>query len=197
MASYLLNRRTATTIGNNTSSFKSVKVGVAQGSKLGPLHFIAYINDLLNVTFCGKMILYADDAVLTYVCDSWDELQQTMQSDAHLLNEWLSRNVLTLNVSKTKYMTFGRAKTLPELNINYGGEDILRVRQYKYLGLVIDENLSFKSHVDHVKKLIVPFISLMWRNGRFIPLEKRKQIYFALVQSYFLYDSSLRWMRPV
>lgn len=62
MLSYLLNRNTATTIGTNTSFFRKITVGVAQGSKLGPLHFIIYINDLLNLKFWGRLLLYADDA---------------------------------------------------------------------------------------------------------------------------------------
>lgn len=82
-------------------------------------------------------------------------------------------------------------KNFPDLKIIYDGEVISRVRQYKYLGLVIDERLSFKNHVNHVKKLIVPFISLMWRNGKFIPLVKRKQLYFAFVQSHITYMISI------
>lgn len=189
MLSYLQSRQTATTIGSNTSSFMKINVGVAQGSKLGPLHFITYINDLLStcIDFIGRLILYADDAVLTYMADTPEQLQQMMQRDIIILHKWLCRNVLTLNIDKTCYMTFGKARHIPDLYLTVDGDVVQRVTTFKYLGLVLDENLSFDKHVEHVKKLVRPFISLMWRNGRFIPIEKRKQIYMAYAHCHLTY----------
>lgn len=191
MLSYLRNRRTAISIGNNSSNFRNISVGVAQGSKMGPLHFIIYIADLLLVNFIGLLILYADDAILCYAADTLEELQALMQRDATLLHGWLCRNVLTVNAEKTVYMTFGWARNLPDMNISIDGVAIKRVRTYKYLGLILDENLSFDRHIDHIKRVIRPFIPLMWRNGRFIPSCKRKQIYYAYVQSH------LNYMMPI
>lgn len=187
LASFQNNRQTATSIGEHTSGFKDVKVGVPQGSKLGPIQFIVYINDLLRQSFIGRLLLYADDAVLTYVSDSMDDLQSSMQKDMIILHSWLARNVLTMNAKKTKYMTFGIARHQPDIDLSFDGQKIERVREFKYLGLILDENLSFGKHVDHVKKQIRPFISLMWRNGKFIPVDKRKQLYFSYVQSHLMY----------
>lgn len=86
MESYLQNRSIVTTIGNKTSSFRNINVSVAQGSKMGPLHFIIYINDLLKLGFIGRLILYADDAVLTYPSKTIEEIQEAMQHDADLLH---------------------------------------------------------------------------------------------------------------
>lgn len=185
--SYLQNRSTATTIGNNTSLFRKIVVGVAQGSKIGPLLFIIYINDILQLDFLGNILLYADDTVLYYAADSPEELEEMMKRDAKILYKWLCRNVLTLNIGKTCYMTFGRASNLPDFNIMIENETIKRVRTYRYLGLILDENLTFDKHVDHVKRMIRPFIPLMWRKGKHIPANKRKQLYFAYVQSHLLY----------
>lgn len=187
MANYLQNRQTATTIGNKTSSFRNIDIGVAQGSKLGPLHFVIYINDLLKLNFIGQLLLYADDAVLIYALDAPEAIQHAMQHDADLLHEWLCRNVLSVNTVKTCYMTFGRARNIPDLNVIIDGTEINRVNKFKYLGLVIDDDLTFNKHVNHIKKQITPFISLMWRKGKYIPVDKRKQLYFAYVQSHLLY----------
>jgi len=84
-------------------------------------------------------------------------------------------------------MTFGKAKNMPDVTVLFGGKSIERVRKFKYLGLVLDEELSFNDHIDHVKKQLFPFIPTMWRSGRFIPLSKRKEIYFAYVQSHLQY----------
>lgn len=187
MSSYLLNRMTATKIGNERSSFRNISVGVAQGSKLGPLHFIIYINDMLQLELKGKLILYADDAVLSYSCDSMTALEHAMQQDAITICNWLSTNILTLNVKKTCYMTFGKARTQPDMNIRFENQTIGRVRSFTYLGLKLDELLSFHLHVDHVKRMIAPFIALMWRNGRFMTPDKRILLYFAYVQSHLQY----------
>lgn len=187
MESYLLNRETATAIGDKISDFRRLQVGVMQGSKLGPIQFVIYINDLLKLNFNGQLLLYADDAVLVYAADSPTELQSAMQNDANLLNEWLGRNVLSLNKVKTCYMLFGRAKSMSDLNVRFDGSSIKRVRQFKYLGLIIDDGLTFHDHINHVKRKITPFISLMWRKSKYIPIAKRKQLYNAYVQSHLLY----------
>lgn len=110
-----------------------------------------------------------------------------MQHDADILNEWLCRNVLSVNAVKTCYMTFGRARNISDLNVIIDGTVIKRVDKFKYLGLIIDDDLNFNEHVNHVKRQITPFISLMWRKGKYIPVGKRKQLYFAYVQSHLMY----------
>lgn len=76
MSSYLMSRQTATTINGMTSSVTKVKFGVPKGSILGPLLFITYMNDLSSCAFKGELMMYADDAVLAYACDSWSDTQQ-------------------------------------------------------------------------------------------------------------------------
>lgn len=187
MKSYLLNRQTATSIGDKVSNFKNINIGVAQGSKLGPIQFVIYINDLLKVDFIGQLILYADDAVLVYSSNCAADLQSAMQQDANLLNDWLGRNILALNKVKTCYMLFGKARNITDLKICFDGSSIERVIQFKYLGLIIDDGLTFHDHVNLVKRQIMPFVSLMWRKSKYIPIEKRKQLYNAYVQSHLLY----------
>lgn len=84
-----------------------------------------------------------------------------MPCDVELMHKWLCRNILTMNVGKTCYMTFGRASNLPDFNITIDNQTIKRVRTFKYLSLVLDEDLTFNKHIDHVKKIIRPFIPLM------------------------------------
>lgn len=184
---YLLNRETATTLGDSTSRFRHINIGVPQGSKLGPLQFIVYINDLLGLNFIGQLVLYADDAAMIYATDTPEALQFAMQHDADLLHGWLCRNVLSINASKTCYMLFGRARNIAEVNVSINGSMIHRVTEYKYLGLVVDDGLTFHKHVNHVKKQITPFIALMWRKGKYIPVENRRQLYVSYVQSHLMY----------
>lgn len=145
MMSYLCNR---STINDKSSIFRRILLGVAKGPKMGPLHFIIYVADMLTLGLIGK-ILY-DDTALHYAYDTPEEFQNAMQKDALALHKWLCRNVLTLNVGKTCYMTFGRARKLPDFNIKINDETIKRVTTYKYLGLVLDDNLMFKEHIEYV-----------------------------------------------
>lgn len=116
-------------------------------------------------------------------------MQRAMQHDADLLHAWLCRNVLSVNAVKTGYLPFGNAKNLPDINVSIDGQSINRVSYYKYLGLIIDEELTFSN--DPVKKQLTPFISLMWRKSKYIPVERRKEIYYAYVQSHLLYMSAI------
>lgn len=102
--SYLQNRHTATT-WSFSSNLRNINVDVAQGSKMGPLHCNIYINDMLSLYFCGDKILCADDAALYCAFNKQEESESAMQHDTSLLHEWLCRNVLTMNVQKTCYLT--------------------------------------------------------------------------------------------
>jgi len=130
--------------------------------------------------------MYADDAVLIYIAESQEELNSMMQNDLDLILEWMARNLLSLNTSKTFLMLFGRAKNCT-LSLTAGTAPIMTVKEFKYLGLVIDTDLSFNAHVDHVIKAVSPFASLMWKRSRFIPPGQRKQLYFAYVESHLIY----------
>lgn len=96
----------------------------------------------------------------------------------------MTRNLLTINTEKTVYKCFGRARHQQGLNISVNNAPISRVRTYKYLGHMIDEELTFKHHVDLVKKKIRPFIGVMWRTGRYIPQSFKKILYHSLVSSH-------------
>lgn len=83
-------------------------------------------------------------------------------------------------------MLFGRAKNC-NIEVLVSNNRLGIVEEFKYLGLVVDNNLSFKLHVDHVIKAIASFSNLMWRRSRYIPDEHKKQLYFAFVQSHLIY----------
>lgn len=100
---------------------------------------------------------------------------------------------MTINAKKTYYMFFGRASNLNDIQINVNGVCLQRVRNFRYLGLILDEKLTFDAHVKHVKRQKLPFIPLVWRSARHIPLENRKPLYFAIV----IYRTCCRFGGPV
>ena len=147
LSSYLTNRQQYTVVHLAESSVKSVSCGVPQGLTLGPLLFLIYINDLPNT--CNLRIrLFADDANLTMSNKSKALLENHMNNELIKVDEWLKTNKLSLNYDKTEFLAVNKSKSKGgSLNIRIGKNEIAQVKHVKYLGVIIDEDLSWKPHI--------------------------------------------------
>ena len=144
--SYLEKRYQSCKVNNVKSSRKLIECGVPQGSNLGPLLLLLYVNDLPNCLDQAKPSMFADDTSITASSESVEELEALLNSDLDNIYQWLVANKLTLNVSKTEYMIIGSRHNLSKINmdpkIKIGGESISRVKTTKSLGMVIDDKLK-------------------------------------------------------
>ena len=130
-----------------------MKCGVPQRSILGPLLFILHINDLYEYLQECQISLSADDTALYMSAKSQIEIKLTFQIELTVVCEWLRANKLTLNASKTKYVIFGTKQKLtnkPDLNLTVGDSKIERVSSMKYLGVILDEHLTFDEHIAYI-----------------------------------------------
>ena len=151
--SYLSGRYQQTKVNGSLSKSRHMSHGVPQGSILGPLLFIIYINDLSTYLSETKTSLYADDTAIYCSSVSAVEVVLSLRMDLSMVTEWLRANKLTLNTSKTKYMFIGSKPLVSKIadqNISMGGASLERVQVFKYLGLWLDENLTFDFHVNKV-----------------------------------------------
>ena len=150
--SYLSNRYQYVEFNGSISSTKVIDTGVPQGSILGPLLFLIYINDLPCVSPLFNMVMYADDTTL-YCNLSNNANENYLNSELNKISEWLASNKLSLNTRKTKFMVFHtvqRKIQYPILTIN--NTVIERVKQFNFLGIILHYTLKWQKHIDHVSK---------------------------------------------
>ena len=189
--SYLKNRQQYVVYDNSSSDIISLDTGVPQGSVLGPLLFIIYTNDLPTVSNKFIPIMYADDTTLVSVRQlfgSQNNIDQQISNELNLYDIWLKTNKLSLNVSKTKMMYFKTPqKKLPPLNINLAGRDIETVKSFNFLGIVLDELLSWNEHVNHIASKLNRANGVLNKIKHFIPKMALINIYHALIGSHINY----------
>jgi len=153
MASYLTNRSQYVEMNGVQSSCSKIMCGVPQGSILGPMLFLLYINDLPCCTKLLQFFLFADDTTILFSCHSLEDLIRTVNNELVYLTDWFSINKLSLNVSKTNYMLFsGHNSVSSNLDILLCNRSVLRVQSTKFLGIEIDEKLSWKNHIQIIQK---------------------------------------------
>ena len=138
--------------------------GVPQGSILGPLLFLIYVNDFQNCLQKGKALIFADDTTIFFQHKCLSELTLTANTKLENVNKWLIANKLSFNITKTNYIIFQipRCKqSTKQLNIILNNHALQRVSDTKFLGVVIHEHLSWKPHMEYLQKRLGPtFIAL-------------------------------------
>ena len=185
--SYLENHSQVVHINSKTSSVKRVQVGAPQEALLGVLLFEIIINDLpKSLKYCSS-ILYADDTTIYVMGRSLKFLRMKVQADLESLSEWLKLNNLMLNAKKTKSMLFNRGGLSPNFNLVIENESIQNVLSFKFLGIVIDISLSFKSHFDLIYDKMQKASYIICKLSRILPAESLKPLYHALYGSQLTY----------
>ena len=138
---------------NSSSDTLNVNIGIPQGSILGPLLFILYINDLHNVSDKLTLLQFADDSSFFVSGRSLPELFNVLQNEIVKIREWLNNNKLSLNISKTNYMIMTNRKKIQQnddFQLSIDGQTISQVNETKFLGVIIDDRMTFKSHINHI-----------------------------------------------
>lgn len=202
--SYLTNRRLCVKVGSLVSEQLPIKYGVPQGSILGPTLFIIYMNDIFNIpNLETDLICYADDTVILFHDESWDAVKKTAEKEMSKIALWLSKNLLTLNVKKTKYLTFCKTRISSppktyKLSIHTCSPNETplsdcncppteNVNMIKYLGVLVDKNLSFKDHISSLAGKIRKTIFIVKSLRKSAPKYVLTLVYKALCQSALTY----------
>ena len=185
--SYLSQRQQQVSINDIKSSFRPISCGVPQGSILGPLLFLLFINDLPLYTNNVLTDLYADDTTLYFIHKSLEAIERNLQIALNELNIWCKNNGMVLNTAKTKVMlitTKQKRNSLSndDIELNYNDDQLQTISNSKILGVFVDNNLCWSEHVKHITKKIASNIWLLSKIKMYLSLEHRVQFYKSYIQ---------------
>ena len=192
--SYLTNRTLTTSVNNVQSSYtETLTFGVPQGSILGPLLFIIYINDLPNVLEKCIATIFADDNSLFYSHKDIHLLTKFVNSDLQLISTWFQANKLSLNPNKTVCIIFTSKKcSLPKnIEIKLDNTRIEIKTSTKFLGVIIDRYLDWHDHINSIIGKLNSANYILSRVKYILPKEHLKTLYYSLVQPYLTYGITL------
>ena len=198
MKSYFINRKQFVQYNNHCSDLKEISCGVPQGSILGPLLFLLYINDICNVAQILEVILFADDTNVFYLHQDLHYLINTMNKEMNELSEWLKINKLTLNLEKTKYILFKprQKRQYMPVDLFIDGTNINQVHETSFLGVVLDENITWKLLISYIASKISKSIGIILRSSFYLFKSSLKTLYYGLVYPYLQY-CNIVWRQPI
>ena len=178
-------------------SEKSEKCGIPQGSVLGPLLFLLYVNDLNQVSAILEPIMFADDTNLFYSHKNINSLFNTVNEELIKINSWFQANKLFLNADKTKYTFFHKIIVrdniplkLPKLEINE--TTIKRVDFIKFLGVLIDDNLTWRKHIHEIEIKMSKDIGILYKTKFLLNRKCWQDIYYAFIHTHLNY-ANITW----
>jgi hypothetical protein len=200
---YLSNRNSIVNFNGSKSKSEILKCGVPQGSILGPLLFIIFINDLCHILTRANKCLFADDTTLVISGKNIADLTSALESDLKSISEWLKHNRLLLNVSKSNAMIFKwryqrqidilntnlDAQLKPEIKCN--GEQIPFVTKFTLLGVILDEYLTFDLHTISLCSKVNWKISVLKKSSYLFNLNFRITLFKLFIISKYDYCSTL------
>ena len=186
--SYLKNRMHLVNINSIHSNRLEIKCGVPQGSVLGPLLFLIYINDIYMTSTVLKFHLFADDTSIFYANKDIKIIEKTLNAEIKLVAQWLSANKLSLNVSKSSFIIFHPPqKKLQKVFIKINSEIIPAKNNAKYLGVVLDKHLSWTEHIHYLNTKLYKSIGMVSKLRHYVSQTLLRTIYFAFFQPHIEY----------
>ena len=195
---YLSNRKQYVSIDGINSTQLDVSCGVPQGSILGPLLFLIYVNDLATVSKDAVTVLFADDTNTIYRSKTYSELNKVINEDLPRISNWFKTNKLALNETKTKFIIFHTRHNNPPptFQIILNNVELERVEYTKFFGILIQENLSWGTHINYICEKVSRTVALLARLKHYLPKSVMMIIFNSLCLSHISYALSVWGASP-
>ena len=187
ITSYLSERMQTVSIDNYKGRLRNIGIGVPQGSILGPLLFIIYINDIINIDMGGQFFIYADDTAIFFKHSNTVALQNMVCNALPKISDWLEANYLTLNTSKTFTQIYTKRRAEIAIHVQINGVEIKEMEKIKYLGVLIDSDMKFTSHINSITNIVSRNIGMIARTKQFLSKKQLLQLYNSLIFPYINY----------
>ena len=167
LISYLNGRKQYVSYNGMKSNKETISYGVPQGSILGPLLFLIYINDLTAVSKEYRPILFADDTNIFFVYKNKQTQQTYIRKELEKIQTWMNCNELSFNLNKTQYMIYYPTnKHEPDLDLTINSVQIERVYEIKFLGVKCDPQLTWKPHIDHIGQKMLKSVGIILKTRK-------------------------------
>jgi len=194
LKSYLTNRRQMVKLGTFTSDSLDNKYGVPQGSTLGPLLFNLFISDLSTMLANTKHILFADDLVITENESQISDLQEKLKYTHTTIIKYFAENGLVINAEKCNIMIFNKKSNMKDIKLNIDNHQLETVKQFKYLGVILDEKLTLKVNNEQIYKKMANMIYAIKRNRKYLNEQLTFKLITAMVYSTLNYGISIYYL---
>ena len=187
LLNYIKDRHYFVHVNGINSDMKILNIGVPQGSTLGPLLFLIYINDMIKCSNLLFLTQFADDSTITYSSLDLEQAIVTVEHEFNRVLDWLAANKLIINLTKTHLMLFTTRARPDTISILAKGQEINEVKEIKFLGVILDNDLKWDSHIEYISKKISKSVSILKMLKFSFPNNVLKNIYFSLIYPYFTY----------
>ena len=190
--SYFTCRRQFVQINQTCSSTQTINCGVPQGSILGPLFFILYINDLPRASKLSELLLFADDTSIFFSHSNLKYLENVLNNELLNIDVWLRCNKLSINTQKTNYVIFSpsQRRVNHSFSLSFGGQPLTQSTVTKFLGVYLDEHLTWKHRINFVCKQIAKSIGILSRTRFYLSCKTKLMLYYTLIYPYITYCNS-------
>jgi hypothetical protein len=190
--SYLSDRTQKVICNNQLSKTCKMSIGVPQGSILGPILFLLFINDLTQFSSQSHCNLFADDALFYVHGTDIESINSKLQNSIDSIADWYRRNKLSLNVKKSNVMIIHRKKNIQDtIDVTINQNKLIQIDSVKYLGLHIDSKLQWQHHVNNMCKNLTKKLAMMNRSAKFVDKQTMIQIYKSFIMPTFDYADTV------